>query len=173
VDTAALVRAAKRGDREALVRLIMKEKQDYYRLAYAFTGNRADALDAMEDMIVILHENIRRLRQEAAFPSWSRTILVNCCKSILRQRKQVVSLEVVPETAAADSWQRTDEAIMLERQLTQLGEKQQEVLRLRYYLDLDYQTIAGMLKIPLGTVKSRLAGALRQLQKAMEVNEDA
>lgn len=142
---AALVQAAKRGDREALVRLIMEQKQEYYRLAYAYTGNRDDALDALEDMIVILYENIRRLRRENAFPSWSRAILVNCCKSILRQRRKVVPMASPPQPAG-DGWQQTDEAIMLDQQLARLSVKHQDVIRLRYYLDMDYQTIAAVLK---------------------------
>lgn len=171
MDTAAWVRAAKRGDREALVRLIMGRKEEYYRLAYAFTGNREDALDALADMIIILYEKIHRLRQDASFSCWSRTILINCCKNILRQRKRLVPLSAIPETDAGDGWRQKDEAIVLEQHLARLNEKQRDVLRLRYYLDMDYQTIAGVLKIPLGTVKSRIANGLRQLQKAMEVNE--
>ena len=60
-----LVKEAKRGSKDALVRLIMDEKQSYFRLAYTYTKNQADALDALADMIVILYEKISDLKNEA------------------------------------------------------------------------------------------------------------
>ncbi len=68
VETELLVKRAKLGDKNALVELIMQQNQEYYRLAYAFLSNKEDALDAMEDMIVILYEKIHQLRKGDAFP---------------------------------------------------------------------------------------------------------
>ena len=55
---------------------------------------------------------------------------------------------------------------MLEQHLSRLSEKQQEAIKLRYYLDLDYQSIADILKIPVGTVKSRISIGLKILEKS-------
>lgn len=66
-----MVQKAKQGDREALLQLIMQQKEDYYKLAYVYMKDPEDALDAMEDMIVILYQNIHRLRKEASFYSLS------------------------------------------------------------------------------------------------------
>lgn len=62
METDLLVKRAKQGDKDALVELIMLQKQEYYKLAYAFLNNKEDALDALEDMIVILYERIDRLK---------------------------------------------------------------------------------------------------------------
>lgn len=77
METDILVKKAKNGDRDALVRLIMNQKKDYYKLAYAYLENREDALDGMEDMIVILNELEERLigalegkRQAVKSASW-------------------------------------------------------------------------------------------------------
>lgn len=83
------VKQARKGDKEALIQLIMSRKQDYYRLAYIYMKDQEDALDAMEDMILKVFENIRGLKDETAFYSWSKTILVNCCKQNLRQKKKL------------------------------------------------------------------------------------
>ncbi|KJB86834.1 hypothetical protein AZ66_16485 [Paenibacillus sp. E194] len=45
-------------------------------------GNEHDAMDAMEDMIVALYEKIGQLQMNEAFYSWSKTILVNRCKTL-------------------------------------------------------------------------------------------
>ena len=47
-----LVKKAKKGNKEALLQLIMAEKDAYYKLAFTYMGNTHDAMDAMEEMIV-------------------------------------------------------------------------------------------------------------------------
>lgn len=162
----SLVKRAKQGDKEALVQLIMEQKSEFYKLAYVYLKNREDALDAMEDMIVILYENINRLKKEEAFYSWSKTILVNCCKNLLRKRKKIVAFEDIKEEAY-DGLVQKEDSIVLESHLSRLNDKHQEVIRLRYFLDLDYQTIADVIKVPLGTVKSRISVGLKKLKESL------
>lgn len=161
-----LVKRAKQGDKEALIELIMTKKQEYYKLAYVYMKNEEDALDVMEDMIVILYENIHKLKKDDAFYSWSKTILVNCCKNLLRKRKKVVSLEAIEEDADEEIIEQKNQKIMLDGYLSKLSEKHQEVIRLRYFLDLDYETIAGLIKVPIGTVKSRISIGLKKLKES-------
>ncbi|MBU3099735.1 MULTISPECIES: hypothetical protein [Clostridium] len=51
-----LVKSAKNGDKEALLNLIMERKNEFYKLAYVYTENKEDAMDAMENMIVMLYQ---------------------------------------------------------------------------------------------------------------------
>ncbi|MGE5389659.1 MAG: RNA polymerase sigma factor [Deltaproteobacteria bacterium] len=162
-----LIIKAKKGDKEALLQLILAKQTEYYRLAYVYTQNREDALDAMENMIVILYENVQRLKNNQSFYGWSNTVLVNCCRALLRKRNRVVPLELVNEMPGEDSIPIKDEQIMLEGHLSRLSNKHREVLQLRYYLDMDYQGIADLLKIPVGTVKSRISAGLARLRESM------
>jgi RNA polymerase sigma-70 factor (ECF subfamily) len=165
VETEALVKKAKKGDKEAMVQLIMAEKQDYYKLAYVYMKNYEDAMDAMEDMILILYENIDRLKNESSFYSWSKTILVNCCKNSLKKKNKVVLFEALKEEQLHYPVEEKDEQLNLEKHLEELKPKQQEAIRLRYFMDMDYQSIAELLKIPLGTVKSRISIGLNRLKE--------
>lgn len=167
METELLVKRAKQGDKDALVELIMQQNQAYYKLAYAFLNNKEDALDAMEDMIVILYEKIHQLRKEDAFSYWSKAILVNCCKRLLRIRNKTVLLETIEEESCEHGFKERENQLWLETGLAQLPEIHQEVIRLRYFMDYDYETIASVLKIPLGTVKSRLAAGLKKLKKTL------
>lgn len=167
MDTGVLVKEAKRGGKEALLQLVMAQKDDYYRLAYTYTGNSDDAMDSMEDMIVILYENIYKLKKEEAFYSWSKTILVNCCRKLLRKRKKVLLLEEPREAADGGGLEHKDQQLVLEKHMAQLSEGCREVLRLRFYMDYDYQTIADITKIPLGTVKSRISIGLKKLRESL------
>lgn len=167
METALMIKKARQGDRELLVQLIMKQKEDYYKLAYVYMKNPDDAMDALEEMIVIIYDNIHRLRKEEAFYSWSKTILVNCCKKMLRKKKKLVSMEAVREQVDTSCFADKEAQIVLEQHLSHLNPKQKEAIILRYYLDLDYQGIADVLKIPVGTVKSRISIGLRNLKKSM------
>ncbi|WP_432403091.1 sigma-70 family RNA polymerase sigma factor [Wukongibacter sp. M2B1] len=167
MDIENMIKEAKQGDRDALVQLIMAEKQDYYKLAYTYMRNREDALDALEDMIVTIYENIHRLKREEAFYSWSKTILVNRCKKLLANRKKLFSLESVREETSEGGFDQKDEQLILERHMAKLNKKHQEALKLRYFLDLDYKSISDLLNIPIGTVKSRISIGIRSLKKSL------
>lgn len=165
-----IVKQAKMGNKEVLIQLIMSQKQDYYRLAYVFMKNQDDALDAMEDMILKVYENIKKLKDDKAFYSWSKTILVNCCKNNLIKQNRVVLMRTIPEGPHEDVLYVKDEQLDIEKHWEKLNLKYQEVLKLRYYLDMDYESIAAILKIPLGTVKSRIHTGLLKLKQSMGVS---
>ncbi|MCT4564839.1 MAG: sigma-70 family RNA polymerase sigma factor [Maledivibacter sp.] len=166
MDIEKLIKKAKKGDKDALVQLIMEKKHDYYKLAYTYMRNKEDALDALEDMIVIIYENIHKLKKEEAFYSWSRTILVNRCRNLLVKNKKIISLEVVEDKGEEGGFKQKEERLMLDKHLSRLNKKHQEVLKLRYFLDLDYRSISDMLKIPVGTVKSRISIGLKKLKES-------
>ncbi|MEM5817921.1 MAG: RNA polymerase sigma factor [Desulfitobacterium hafniense] len=165
------VKQAQNGDQEALIQLIMSQKEDYYRLAYVYMKNQEDSLDALEDMILKVFENIRTLKDAEAFFSWSKTILVNCCKQNLRKKNKVILLQELPEETYEEAFGIYEERMAFEAHLASLNSHYQEVLRLRFLLDMDYQTIADLLKIPLGTVKSRIHTGLQKLKQRMEVEQ--
>ncbi|AET66296.1 RNA polymerase sigma factor, sigma-70 family [Desulfosporosinus orientis DSM 765] len=166
-----MVKEAKTGNKEVLIKLIMSQKQDYYRLAYTYMKNQEDALDAMEDMILKVYENLKKLKDHASFYSWSKTILVNCCRDNLRRKNKVLLFRNVPEGSHEDVFHRIEEQMDIEEHWEKLNQKYQEVLKLRYYLDMDYESIAKLLKIPLGTVKSRIHTGLFKLKQSMGVSK--
>lgn len=165
LDLGQMVKRAKEGDKEALLALIMNKKDEYFRLAYTFTENREDAMDALEDMIVILYREIARLKKDEVFYSWSKTILVNCCRGILRKRKKTVVLDEIEGEACEGGFERHDRRIDIMKYLKGLNEHQQEAIKLKYLMDLDYETIAKVVNVPVGTVKSRISTGLKKLKQ--------
>ncbi|MEH7253430.1 sigma-70 family RNA polymerase sigma factor [Neobacillus niacini] len=167
-----LVKKAKKGSKEALLQLIMAEKDVYYRLALTYMENPHDAMDAMEEMIVKLYERIDQLKKEEAFYSWSKTILVNSCKSMLRKQKRLVLIDDWHKSnekqpcyeQKSDPYLSSDQQMDMKELLIHLNEKQKEAIQLKYFHDLDYQTIADMTTVPIGTVKSRIFQGLKKLR---------
>ncbi|RDW21871.1 RNA polymerase subunit sigma-24 [Oceanobacillus arenosus] len=175
-----LVKKAKRGSKEALLQLIMAEKDNYFRLALTYLGNSHDAMDVMEDMIVTLYEKVYQLKKEEAFYSWSKTILVNQCKSVLRKQKKLVLLdnwntmmeEEFSSTITSDPYNSREIKIDIDALLLYLNPHQREAIQLKYFHDLDYQTIANITKAPIGTVKSRISEGLKRLGDQYRSDDD-
>lgn len=163
-----LVKKSKKGNKKALLKLIMAEKNAYYKLAYTYTGNEPDAMDAMSEMIVIMYEKIMDLKKPEAFYTWSKTILVNCCKSILHKRKKLILMDEWPGNNKRNSLSNqeigTDSALKLDIQnlLSYLNEEQREAIILKYFHDYDYETIAQLTDVSIGTVKSRVFYGLKK-----------
>ena len=88
-----LIKKAKDGDKDALVTLIMNKKNEYYGLALLYMKNQDAALDALEDMILIIYDKIHSLRKPEAFYSWSKRILVSSCLNSLRKNKKLILIE--------------------------------------------------------------------------------
>lgn len=168
-----LVKRAKAGSKEALLQLIMAQKDDFYRLAYTYMGNEHDAMDAMEDMIVTLYEKVEQLKDDEAFYSWSKTILVNTCKKALEKRKRLVLVDdqYSPHfegsnvhSVAVSGYEKREQQIDIHASLKVLNDQQREAIELKYLHDLDIQSIATITNVPAGTVKSRIFNGLKRLR---------
>ncbi|MCR1899941.1 RNA polymerase sigma factor [Irregularibacter muris] len=161
-----LVKKAKAGDKEALVSLIMAKKSEYYKLAYIYMKNSEDSLDALEDMIVILYQKINTLKKEEAFYPWSKKILVSCCLRKIRREKKIILVDNWEQKDDRNHYHSKEQQIDIEKELNKLSPKHQEAIRLKYYLDMDYQTISKITNTSLGTVKSRVFYALKKLKES-------
>jgi len=162
-----LIKKAISGDKDALVRAITLRKEEYYKLAYVYMKNSHDVMDVLEDMIVILYENIHKLKKVESFSAWSKTILVNCCKKQLKKKERWVLKHTVEGEEEQEDIDRVTEKVMINGALDKLKPKHSEVIKLRYFMDMEYKCIARVLRIPEGTVKSRIAIGMRKLKEIL------
>ena len=106
-----LIRRAKKGDKDAFCRLMDEHLQCMYKMASAYLKNDEDVADAIQDTILSCYENLRSLKQNRYFKTWMLRILINKCKDILKQKKQVTYMDQMPETPfyeeeyAAKEWE--------------------------------------------------------------------
>lgn len=143
------------GDRDALESLLRRHEARVYGLAYRTLGNRADALDATQEVFLRVIRKGRLFRGRSAFSTWLYRLTINLCKDMLRQqaRRREVIEEVEAETADISVAERLD----VERALKRLPEDHRVVLVMRDIYGLTYAEIAETLEVPEGTVKSRIA----------------
>ena len=150
---------------EKFTNQVIENKNIYYRIAYSFMGNEADALDAVSQMTLTVIEKHAQLREEDSFLPWSKKILINACRTLLREKKRTTVVAEFPTIADGFDENELAEQMLVRKAVAALPEKYREIIVMRYYLDMEYQDIADAAVIPLGTVKSRLNRAVSVLKK--------
>ena len=172
---AALVALARLGDRDAFARLISPRADRVLRTARAILGNEMEAHDAAQEAFVSVWTNLPRLRDVDRFDAWINQILRNRCRDILRRRRstKVVDLttaEAAGErgTIAGDPAGATIDSAAVRLAFGRLGVDDRTILLLHHLHGLAVDEIARQLGIPSGTAKSRLFGARRALERALE-----
>ncbi|MCS7306553.1 MAG: RNA polymerase sigma factor [Thermoguttaceae bacterium] len=150
-----------------IARLVAEHHEAVYRYAYRLSGSQPDAEDLTQQVFLIACGKGGQLRQADSVRSWLFTILRNCfLKSRAKPTPTPVgalelSLENLPEPEhpppAIDSEQ-------LQQALDRLSAQDRVILGMFYFENLSYREIAEQLKIPMGTVMSRLARAKARLR---------
>lgn len=147
-----------------LIQLIHDHQHQLYRIAYSYVKNEQDALDVVQEATykAILHQD--KLKEPSFMKSWLIRILINCALDI-RRKKEIVS--EVPElwSSSSNGSGITSEDVMdLKEAILSLSDTQKELVHLKYFEDLKLEDISQILEMPLGTVKSQLHRALKQLK---------
>lgn len=137
------------------------------RLCCLYLRDAALAEDAVQETFLKAWRGMGRFRGECAEKTWLTRIAVNVCRDLLRtawlrRLDRRVTPEELPLVAP------TRETPDLARAIGLLPPRDREVILLRYYEQLMPEAIAGLLNMPLNTVKSRLARAKKKLRKMLE-----
>jgi RNA polymerase sigma-70 factor (ECF subfamily) len=141
-----------------------------YRLAGHILADRTEAEDAVQEALVLAWRGWPRLRDATRFDAWFDRILLNVCYERLRGRKRLRS-EVLPGELAGTGTDPFGPAIardVIGRALHALTPEQRIVIVLRYWRELSIEEISERLRIPSGTVRSRLHYALRTLRSEID-----
>lgn len=169
-----------RGDREALAPLMERHHRRLYRIALGYLRDPDLALDAVQETFVKAYQNATRWDGASEVGPWLTRIAVN--HSIDRYRRGRRRMKTEEPLAEGDHDQRitaedpSPERRVLGRELGErigealrsLPEKQRAVFVLRHYEEMSLEEISESLGLNLGTVKSSLHRAIRQLRSRLE-----
>lgn len=154
-------------------------KDMVFKTAYLILDSAEEADDALQEVFVKVHKSWNTYDPErGALSTWIRRVTVNHCISERRRKRPLlVSLEGLEEQGfdPPDADVELPEELLIKqeqkegirRAMRSLDEKHRAVLVLRYSDDLSYDEIADALRIPLGTVKSRLNTAIKALREEL------
>ncbi len=136
-----------------------------WRAAYAVAGDRELASDAAQDAFIRAGAALHRFDRQRPIEPWLVRIAVNRAIDLVRARRREAGEDELPEAFAFDP-QLADDS--LHEALRRLGPERRAVIALHYWLDYTTPEIAEVLGVPVGTVNSRLARALRDLRLDLE-----
>lgn len=149
-------------NKQEFTQQVMEAENSLYRVARTLSANESDCEDAVQQAILIAYDKLDNLRNEKFFKTWLTRILINECYKIRRKNGFVISFE--DYTADIPSDVKIDNE--LRDAVFRLPIKLRSVIVLYYIEGYSVEETAYMLKLPQGTVKSRLHKA-RKLLKTM------
>ncbi|OGW53862.1 MAG: hypothetical protein A2Y81_02040 [Nitrospirae bacterium RBG_13_43_8] len=186
-EDAEAVSLCKEGNVDAFESLVGKYQKKMFNIAYRMIGNYADACEIVQDTFVSAYKGVKNFEGKARFSTWLYTIVVNLSRNRLNQLKIQRSREAfsIDDPVGADDAEvkretASDEPSILERLekkdvqqkvqgcIDTLDNEFKEVLVLRDIQGFSYDEITDMLKIPEGTVKSRLFRAREALKDCLK-----
>jgi RNA polymerase sigma factor (sigma-70 family) len=188
MDEIALIRTSLQGDLEAFNFLVLEHQDFVYRRAFWLLREREAAQDATQEAFIKAFQNMSRFRG-GSFRAWILRIVTNVCYDDLRRknRQRMYSLFgqdpngeesnfldflIDPTVSTEESIEQIELRATLKDQIQQLPEEYRETLVLVDLMELTYKEAAQIQKVPIGTIKSRLARARDRLRIQLLMNPD-
>lgn len=174
---ARLVEAALGGDRDAFGDLVTRYQHRLFNALLRIDGSPEDAADAAQDAFIQAYSKLASFRGESKFYTWLCRIAMNMAFSRRRRRRPTTSLDEAKDRVGEepadrqatpeDGAVRQEEIEQVQSALANLGDQHSKILVLREIEGCSYETIADILKLPVGTVRSRLFRARMQLREKL------
>ncbi len=182
-DDLNLIESSLAGDRSAFGALVTRYQDRLYASMLGVTGSAEEAEDVVQDAFVRAFVKLDTFQRNSQFFTWLYRIAFNSALSRHRKQRSRVSIDQSRESggmepidnadAPEDPLLRSERVTMVRRALAQLSEEHRVILILREMDELAYETIAEVLEISIGTVRSRLSRARFQLKQTIEAMQNA
>ncbi len=175
---------AKEGDLKAFEEIYQLYHRRIYNAVYGMLGDADDAQDVTQDVFMRLHDALPTLRADEAFSTYLYRIALNLCRDRARRKKRVRFQSIDTPRADDDGdvepmdfpdqgklpeeTVNTDELQQRVREaVTTLSTDHKAVIVMHHFQGMEVNDIAGILGVPTGTVKSRLARGRDQLHRKL------
>lgn len=168
-----LVQRAMAHDHEAFSELARLQVDKLYAVARLILRDPERAEDATQEAILLCWRDIAGLRDPDRFEPWMRRVLVNACYREARRdrdRRHIESQVMVIDPACTDASRQVADRDQLERGFRRLEPEQRALIVLHHHLGMPYHEIAEVLRLPVGTVKSRLHRSTQALRAWLDAD---
>ena len=163
-----MYRAAIHGDRDAFEMIIRRHSRALFAIAYGILQNREEAEDAVQDALVKAWKSRWRVREPEKFPAWLCMITRYRARDVFRKRRTVPISDEMTEPVESE----TTDTTALDRQLyfalAALPELHRSALTLRYFEEMDYQSIEKLLGLSNGALRGILGRALASMREHLK-----
>ena len=182
IDEKELIKQAKSGNLKAYEEIIGLYEKKVFSTIYYMVKNDNEVEDIAQEVFIKIYRNLSNFKEESSLYTWIYRITVNVCIDELKKRKKVVYLDEKIDTKDGevelqlpdDSKSPTDIAEdndlkdRLEKCIRKLPESQRMMIILRDIKGFTYMEIAEIMKMNLGTVKSKINRARASLKELLE-----
>lgn len=167
-----LVERTKRGDAEAFSELVLRHQQVVYSLSYRFMRDASLAEDMAQEAFLKAYRLLHGFRGDCSFSTWMYRVTCSVCLTELSRRKKRGEVELMPShagaTATTPSLESSDTARAVRACVSKLPERYAAIISSYYLQDISYDEIARLMRIPMGTLKTWMFRARKQLRKIVE-----
>jgi RNA polymerase sigma-70 factor (ECF subfamily) len=183
-----LVRQCMAGDQLAWQQLVVSQHRRIYAICYRFTGSASDAEDLTQDVFLKLYRNLASFdTQKGSFQTWITTLARNLLVDHFRRTRSDRATDSLDASLSADEdgpsiadrladprpsqeshASGLELKVRIQQALAQLSPELREAVVLRDLEDMDYKEIAQVLRIPEGTVKSRISRGRGELARLLQ-----
>ena len=186
----AVIQRCLAGDQDAWSQIVRQHWRKVFNIAYKFTGKHDEAEDLTQDVFLKIFKSLHTFDRRANFQTWlvsvSRNLCIDHYRSVRKERetidRDVDAGELTPAASTKSPFaalEQRDRVELLKKALDQLPPTLRSAVLLRDIQELSYQEIADRLRLPEGTVKSRinrgrteLARQIRRLRDELETGSD-
>ena len=163
-------------------KFILQYEKLIYNLAYRMMGNKQDAEDIFQESILKIYKNMNKCKEKENISSWICTVVHNTCIDELRRKKRRYTESIdskldfddgsMMNKQLADNTKTPEEQLVnselaedIQKALNRLPADQKSLIVLRDIQGMSYEEISKNLKIPIGTVKSRINRGRERLKE--------
>jgi RNA polymerase sigma-70 factor (ECF subfamily) len=178
---AFLVEATLSGSSNAFGELVERYQDRLFNTLVRVLGSRDDASEVLQDAFVQAYTKLGSFRGSSQFYTWIYRVALNLACSFRRRntrRRDEQSIEQIRELSGTEpvdknlqpqqTLVRSEQAEIVQAALLEISDEHRQILVLREMEDCSYETIAEILDLPVGTVRSRLFRARLQLKERLE-----
>ena len=170
-DQENIIARARQGDADAFEQLVVAYRDQVFRLALRMCGNEADADEVAQEAFLSAWKALPNFRGDSQFSTWLYQLTSHAAIDLMRREKRQIAAEDITEVSAPDPGpspqqqaERSETRQAVRDAMGQLSPEYRQIVVLRFLQELSYEEIGAVLKLPPGTVKSRLNRAKSQLK---------
>jgi RNA polymerase sigma-70 factor, ECF subfamily len=173
------------GNTAAFGELVRRYQDRLYNTVYRLVDNGEDALDVVQEAFLNAYQSLDSFKGDSQFFTWLYRIAVNTAISLKRKKRVMVRIDVgangesviepydpSEQSRPGHALEQAEQARRVHRALTQLSPEHRAVLVMKDMEGQKYETMADVLGVPIGTIRSRLHRARLELRELLEQNEE-
>lgn len=166
-----LVNQSKQGDPEAFSELVRRHQHITFNVAYRYMRDMTQAEDMAQEAFLKAFRLLKGFRGDCSFSTWMYRVTCSVCLTELSKRKRRAETAFMPHHADRNAVQPDEDMDMPEhirRCVAKLPERYHQIITLYYLKGVAYEEIAQVMEVPMGTLKTWMFRARKQLRKIVE-----